>query len=130
MERPLFVYGTLRVGQGNWVRHLRHHTPVAEDVRTRDVFTLVSMGGFPGMVKGGTTSVVGDLFDISSETQDRLDMLEGHPDFYRRSLIELEDGLQVQAYLAPTSAHKRPVIQSGDWIAYRKALQNEMLKWR
>jgi gamma-glutamylaminecyclotransferase len=46
---------------------------------------------------------------------------KGHPRFYRRTRIALEDGAAVETYLlAPEQVEGRPVIDSGNWRARRK----------
>jgi gamma-glutamylaminecyclotransferase len=50
-----------------------------------------------------------------------LDQLEGHPRFYRRAPIALEDGSTVETYLLPRDrVVGRPVITSGSWRARRR----------
>jgi gamma-glutamylcyclotransferase (GGCT)/AIG2-like uncharacterized protein YtfP len=49
-----------------------------------------------------------------------LDQLEGHPRFYWRAPIALEDGSTVETYLLPPDRIAgRPVIASGSWRARR-----------
>ena len=48
-------------------------------------------------------------------------LLEGHPRFYRRTRIALDDGSLVQTYLlTPEQVEGRPVIASGNWRSRRK----------
>ena len=109
----VFVYGTLRRGQPN--HHLLDRAPIAT-TRTRPEFDLVSLGAFPAMVAGGCTAVVGEVYEVDGRTLRALDRLEGHPRFYERRAIRLEDGHAVLAYLlSPEQARGRPRIPSGDW---------------
>ena len=110
----VFVYGTLRAGEANHGL-LEHQTLVAR-ARTEAAFELVSLGSFPAMVAGGTTAVLGEVYEVAPVTLAALDQLEGHPRFYRRSPIRLEGGDEVLAYLlSPERAQGRPRIPSGDW---------------
>jgi gamma-glutamylcyclotransferase (GGCT)/AIG2-like uncharacterized protein YtfP len=117
----IFVYGTLRVGESN--SHLLDGHELVARVRTEASFELVSLGAFPAMIAGGATAVVGEVYDVDPQTLAALDRLEGHPHFYRRTLIQLEDGDEVLAYLlSPEHARRarrdrRPRIPSGDWTA-------------
>ncbi len=60
-----------------------------------------------------------------------LDRLEGHPRFYRRTRIALEDGAAVETYLlAPEQVEGRPVIDSGSWRARRKEIDSMKIVMR
>jgi gamma-glutamylcyclotransferase (GGCT)/AIG2-like uncharacterized protein YtfP len=49
----IFVYGTLRVGQPNFNRYLLGSELVAKAVLTASKYTIVNLGGFPGMFENG-----------------------------------------------------------------------------
>ena len=75
--------------------------------------------------------VLGEVYLVDPGTLRRLDQLEGHPTFYRRTPITLADGREVACYVIPAANAERrggwladaPVIPSGDWRAYhRKAV--------
>lgn len=111
----VFVYGTLRQGQPNHY-HLRGQTFLGT-ARTQALYHLVSLGPYPAMVEEGSTVVVGELYQVDRRGLAGLDRLEGHPDFYRRQTIELEDGTLAQTYLLPVKqAQGRSPIPSGDWL--------------
>ena len=111
----VFVYGTLRGGEANHAL-LAASRRVGEG-RTEPRYTLVSLGAFPAMVQGGKTAVVGEVYEVDAVTLAALDQLEGHPSFYRRRLIRLADGDEVQAYLlSAQQVIGRPLIPSGDWL--------------
>jgi gamma-glutamylcyclotransferase (GGCT)/AIG2-like uncharacterized protein YtfP len=110
----VFVYGTLRAGEPN--HYLLDDHDLVGSVCTEPVFELVSLGAFPAMVAGGTTAVVGEVYEVDPITLAALDRLEGHPRFYQRRPIRLADGDEVLAYLlSPEQAHGRTRIPSGDW---------------
>ena len=110
----VFVYGTLRAGEPN--HDLLQHQALVARARTEAAFELVSLGSFPAMVTGGTTAVVGEVYEVDPLTLAALDELEGHPRFYRRTPVRLEGGDEVLAYLlSPERARGRPRIPSGDW---------------
>ena len=115
----VFVYGTLRVGQPNHP-HLAG-AEVVGPVRTDLGFRLYDLGAFPGMVAVGTGRVIGELVLVDDQVRARIDALEGHPRFYRRTPIRLDDGSAVEAYLLPTSAVVgRPIVHAGDWCQRRR----------
>lgn len=110
----VFVYGTLRAGEPN--HYLLDHQDLVAHARTEAAFELVSLGAFPAMIAGGATAVVGEVYEIDPVTLAALDRLEGHPRFYQRTAIRLEDGDEVLAYLlSPEQARGRTRIPSGDW---------------
>ncbi|MGZ3478040.1 MAG: gamma-glutamylcyclotransferase family protein [Polyangiales bacterium] len=118
----MFVYGTLLRGEHNH-RLLRGARLVAV-ARTVPRYTLVSLGGFPGMIDGGRTSVVGEVYRLADPSMLAvLDRLEGHPRFYERRAVSLARGPRnVEGYVLPADQTRgRPVIVSGDWRAHRAA---------
>lgn len=111
----VFVYGSLMRGFGN--HRLLAGAMYLGPARTRPEFRMHSLGGFPGMVAGGTQSVMGELYVVDDETTlGELDALEGHPRFYQRTPIVLSDGTHAETYLLPASRVRRlPVVKSGNW---------------
>jgi gamma-glutamylcyclotransferase (GGCT)/AIG2-like uncharacterized protein YtfP len=115
----VFVYGTLLSGEPN--HRLLTAASLVGEARTEPAFDLVSLGAFPAMVAGGRTAVAGEVYEVSAGTLADLDRLEGHPRFYRRRRIRLEDGGEVLAYvLTADQALGRPAIASGNWRHERK----------
>ena len=111
----VFVYGTLRAGEPT--HYLLDHHAIVRCACNEPTFELVSLGAFPAMVAGGATAVVGEVYDVDAVTLAALDRIEGHPRFYERRTVRLEDGDEVAAYVLPIEqAHGRPRIPSGDWM--------------
>jgi gamma-glutamylcyclotransferase (GGCT)/AIG2-like uncharacterized protein YtfP len=118
----VFVYGTLLAGESNH-RLLAAATFIGE-ARTAPAFELRNLGPFPGLVKSCACSVVGEVYEVDAPTLARLDALEGHPRFYRRTRIALDDGTKVETYLlTPEQVEGRPVIPSGNWRARHNQLR-------
>ncbi len=110
----VFVYGTLLKGEPN--HRLLADAALVGAALTEPVFYLVDLGPFPALVRGGAGAVVGEVYEVDRPTLARLDLLEGHPRFYRRQRIALDDGSQVETYvLSPEQVAGRPVIGSGNW---------------
>jgi len=115
----IFVYGTLRQGELN--HRLLEGSKCLGTVKTEPRFNLIDLQHFPGLIPGGNTSVTGELFTIDDFTLHKLDRLEGHPTFYRRENILLQDGREVLTYIYHQSSERSiRKIASGDWIKYRK----------
>lgn len=114
----VFVYGTLLRGEANH-RLLATATFVGA-AHTPPQFRMVSLGAFPGILAGGRTAIAGEVYAVDAQTLAALDRLEGHPRFYRRTEIALEDGTRAHAYVLPAEGYAgHPGIEVGDWRAHR-----------
>ena len=101
----VFVYGTLKKGQGNYFR-LLHDKPGVRFVDEAVTVNKYSMkvSGIPYVSKKDKTHAVkitGHVFEVEYDTLKRLDMLEGHPEWYYREKIHVKckNGAIVSAYI-------------------------------
>jgi gamma-glutamylcyclotransferase (GGCT)/AIG2-like uncharacterized protein YtfP len=121
----VFVYGSLLSGLGNH-RLLEGSTLVGNTV-TPPEFTMLDLGAFPGVihvVEGGTP-IMGEVYEVTDETLNRLDRLEGYNSFepthglYNRMEIPTEFG---EAFIYTyNNMYGRSVIhpvENGDWRTY------------
>lgn len=121
-QHTIFVYGSLLSGLHN------HETLRGADfmsaATTRPEYTMLDLGAFPGVCAGGTTAIRGELWSCGPFVLSRLDRLEGHPTFYRRTHIRVRaDGDEVNAemyVLARTYAGERTCVPHGDWRCWLK----------
>jgi gamma-glutamylcyclotransferase (GGCT)/AIG2-like uncharacterized protein YtfP len=60
------------------------------------------------MVAGGRDAVPGELYRVTRATLAATDRLEGHPHFYRRQEVELEDGRRALTYLLADGPRLHP----------------------
>lgn len=120
----VFTYGTLKRGYGN--NRLLDGARFMGEAVTQPIFNLFSLGGFPGITMDGTTAVHGEVFEVTDETMmARLDRLEGHPGWYRRTPIKAhyveggstsENEIDVEAYVLPDGyGAANTQIPSGIW---------------
>ena len=111
------VYGTLQKGFGNH-KFLAQSRFVGKAL-TEPNFTLLHLGGFPGIVRSGHTAVSCEVYEVDDATLARLDRLEGHPTFYERQPLTVTmDGteISVEGYVLPTSwLDGRKIIPTGMW---------------
>ena len=112
----LFVYGTLREGSG----HLRHsimkNAVFMGVYNTKPKYDMIDLRSFPGLLKDGESVVVGEIYQVDSDILTRTDLMEGHPTFYKRMNIEIEDFDDVQAYFLPRNEYGHmPKVSTGDW---------------
>ena len=122
MKRLVWSYGTLQRGHGNYRRLLEGNSTFIGTAVSEPAFTMIHMGHFPGIVRKGTTPIHGEVFEITDpDVMEQLDILEGHPHFYRREPITVttHDGqsLTVEGYVLPeTWLDGRPdIVESGIW---------------
>ena len=113
-----FVYGSLLRGEAN--HRLLQRARFVRAARTSPVFTMVDLGAFPGILAGGTTAIAGEVYEVDEDTLRALDRLEGHPTFYRRHEVELDDRSFASAYLLPAPRLRSfPAVTSGSWLEHR-----------
>ena len=97
----IFVYGTLKAGK---VRHV--HMKGATFLRAaaseaKYALFQAAHADYPCMVEDPThgVAVEGELWEVSDECLQHLDVVEGVPAWFQRRLIFLDDGSEVHAYL-------------------------------
>lgn len=113
------VYGTLRRGFGNYSRHLDNEfSTYLGTERTQPEFTMVSLGGFPGVIPDGKESVTIEVFEVNSPRVEKgLDYLEGYPSFYGKMKIDTKWG-EANMYILDNSYLTRSKVPSGDWAEH------------
>lgn len=116
---PLYaVYGTLRKGFGNHRLLNNEHCTLLGTETTKPNFHMVSLGGFPGVIPDGKQSIVIEVYEVNSkDVEQRLDWLEGYPNFYQKMKIETQWGT-ANMYILNESYLSRTVIESGDWTKH------------
>ena len=113
----VFVYGSLLEGLGN--HPLLEDSPCIARVSLQPIYTMYSLGGFPGVCMGGESRIVGELYTVSDVILSNLDCLEGHPNFYKRQKILTGYGM-AWIYLLPPNYFENDdqAIPNGDWKSY------------
>lgn len=109
----VFVYGTLRVGEP--YHHLMSACEYLGQCSTAPQFALINLGRYPGIIREGSTSIVGDLYLVDAQTLQNLDEYEGYPTYYTRESIQLAGGNTAIAYIYIRCTVDCPQIPSGDW---------------
>lgn len=116
-EILLFVYGTLMRGMPN--NDLLADSKFIAEV-TAESAKLIDLGYFPGMIEAvsSPSGVVGELWEVSEETLDQIDILEGHPDLFVRSEVCVQHKTPVEKKAELVYAYFYNginEIHSGDW---------------
>lgn len=101
MDNVVAVYGTLKRGHGNYMNYLRREKFVGAGV-TQDKYPLI-INGLPYLLskKGIGHNVEVDVFKVTDATFKELDLLEGHPTWYRRTQvpIKMKDGRLINCWI-------------------------------
>ena len=114
----VFVYGSLKRGYPNH-RLLGEALFLGPHV-TKDCYTMTDLGYYPAVSLHGTTSIHGEVYEVTTDELATLDVLEGVPDYYHRILIPTSYG-EAWMYFMPISqnpVHRLPLpsaVASGDW---------------
>jgi gamma-glutamylaminecyclotransferase len=110
--------------------HLMDGASFLGPASTQEPYELYDMGPFPAASPGGDRILLGELYAIDDGILERLDVLEGHPELYRRAVRPLSDGRAAWLYeiVHGTSVGDRlrhaPRVPGGDWrdwLARREA---------
>ena len=112
----IFVYGTLRRGQHANARMLSGATFV-RSARTTPKYTMLDLGGFPGIRVGGSTAILGDIYEADEPTVAALDRYEGVPRLYVREWVYVLGGV-CEAYVLARPHPEANVVASGDWVKH------------
>ena len=123
-EKRLYaVYGTLKRGHGNYRHFLKNNkSTYLGTTKTKPEFTLYSLGGFPGIKKGGDTAVEIEVFEIDSHLiEEGIDNLEGYTkesnpenNFYNKEVIDTKFG-KAFIYIYNYSIDNNRKIENGIW---------------
>ena len=119
MHHLVFVYGSLLRGKSNHCVLTQNGARFECAGRTAPRFTMRAFcEWFPAVAAGGMTAVVGEVYQVSDAGLAALDRLEGNGRLYTRR-IERIGRRSAWVYLMPRNQLRGPVIDSGDWRAWR-----------
>lgn len=113
MPIRVFVYGSLKNGHGNHV--LLAQSKFLGRCYIEDRHRLLSLGGYPGLVADASLpvqKVVGEVYQVTEDTLQTLDHLEGHPRYYERRKVATPFK-NAWAYFLPPAYLERGYPQSG-----------------
>jgi len=104
MEHVVFVYGTLKRGFSNHF-YLEGSEFLGEDF-TKDRYFMSVFGGIPFVFRDSSESkskgfIKGEVYIVDGSVLCMLDELEGHPDEYKREIIDLKDFGKAWFYFYP-----------------------------
>lgn len=111
----LFVYGTLKQGFSN--HYFLKDAEFVAPAKTVERYALF-VDEFPHVYpKDPVCSIQGEVYHVDFSTLTRIDALEGHPNFYRRELVEvrLQSGEATKAWIYFHSKGAGQLIASGEF---------------
>ena len=109
----LFCYGTLKKGYSAF-----HGDALIGDVVPASLANakMLNLGWFPGVIEGAESdSVHGEVHEYPFELMAQLDAYEGHPDLFRRILVNVNDE---DVYMYRYNHHPKdeyPIVEDGVW---------------
>jgi len=116
MTKRLFVYGTLKQGYSNNV--LLRGAKFLGPAITKKNYVLFNCG-FPKAVTLSLDKeaypmlpVIGELYEVEDNHIRSCDQLEGHPDWYRRDVIEA-------TLLATNETFDTNIYEMNEWVGNR-----------
>lgn len=120
------VYGSLRKGQGNHSVINNKNSKFLGEFQTNPIYNLFAISsGFPGLKENGATSVVMEVYEVTDDVLESINILEGYDSnsdnntFYNRIKIPTPFG-EAYTYLYVPHACESLLIENGDWVTYKK----------
>ena len=113
--QPVFVYGSLKRGCSNHL-FLERATFFGEAWTVERYELLVDE--YPLVYEGNAVGPIrGEVYGVDQPLLTRIDLLEQHPDFYRRRKVpvRLDDGRILEAWLYFFPRRLGVAVPSGDW---------------
>lgn len=115
----VFVYGTLKRGEGNHGILVRSNAKFLAECETKHPdFLMFDTGYYPAVVpyphsEGRGTTIKGEVYEV--EHLDNLDALEGYPDLYVRGQVPLSSGDNAWIYLYNHPITHLDSVPDGKW---------------
>lgn len=122
-KHKVAVYGSLRKGLYNHV--VLDGAKFLKEEKTVFPANLRSLGAYPYVHTTGnlrpSPPVTVEIYEVDDKGLQRLDWLEGYPQFYNRTEFKFSDGTVAWMYHIEDEDHDtHPLVPSGDWVDYYK----------
>ena len=117
--RQLAVYGSLLEGFGNngLLRDSKKLSSEVVDIP----FKMISLGGFPGLIPAEENhNIYIEVWGVDDRTYSRVEILEGYPSFYQKSVINTSLG-ECEVYVLNDPRYQSDsIIEHGSWAQHYK----------
>ena len=116
-KKPIvFVYGTLKAGRTN-------HGALegAEYIGRATIegpYAFVDLGWYPAVIPVNgreNRQVGGELWRVNDDILRTLDMIEGHPTYYKRSKVDTSYGRKAWVYFLSEDLKPWPIVKTLFW---------------
>lgn len=107
------VYGTLRKNGGN--DRLLSTSEFKGSFRTEPLYSMYNIG-CPFVSRGGTDSIMVEVYEVNSDVFSLLDMLESYPRLYDRIKIPTPWGEAWMYVIEDFEFVGASYVPSGDWM--------------
>ncbi len=119
METYVFVYGTLKMGYFN--NSFLGSSEFIKNYKTLPIYTMVDAGQFPIVIRGGNTSIEGEIFKITNlNVLKNIYRLEGFSgtkgspeNFYDIDYVNMSSDKQAIIFVMNDNRANLPIIPSG-----------------
>lgn len=119
-KHKVAVYGSLRKGLYN--HRVLDGSEFIKETKTSFPANLRSFGPYPFVHTSNTekaSPISVEIYEVDDSGLQRLDHLEGYPNFYDRTQFEFEDGTTAWMYHIETESNEDyELVDSGDWVEY------------
>ena len=107
----VFVYGTLKKGQGN--HRFMKTSKFIESVTVKGISLHIDKeSGLPFAMQNPQGKISGEIYEVDDKALSLMDRLEGHPKWYKRKQFNIKNK-KIWIYLNPQEAVNFPIIPSG-----------------
>lgn len=116
----VFVYGSLKQGKHN--SYLLDGSKYLGAAKTlAKTFKMFDLGAYPAIkLDAGNTDIKGELFEVDDRTLASLDWLEGYPELYNRTEVDVStytgDIYRAIVYHMENPTDGFKTIDDGDWL--------------
>ena len=122
------VYGSLRKGLHN--HKVLGGSELVGTFVSEPKYTMISLGGFPGLYQKGNTSVTFEVYKVNNAILSSVNGLEGYDPngvnntFYDRKIISTPFGdAFTYTYVRELDRESDNIVQSGNWKTYLEESQ-------
>ena len=113
------VYGTLKQGYKNYLRHLNGFQPLHANFV--DIpFRMYEGDSYPMIVSSvDNHAVFVEVFEVDADTMEKLDRLEAPYDCHRESIfvVELDREVEIYVFNQPEPPPEFTIVESGNWAS-------------